>query len=86
MRYVMARMQEYSRDMSYRIYVTDALKSNVENTKYHLSMDGMIEHGVQIPNRWSDSILPAENKKEDNRTCEEITFDIWKRAGLKKGD
>lgn len=84
MRYVMARMQEYSRDLSYRIYVTDALKSTVENTKYHLSMDGMISHGVDIPRRWADFAFEQDKEPEDDRSCKEITGDIWTRAGLKR--
>lgn len=84
MRYVMARMQEYSRDLSYRIYVSDALKATVENTKYHLSMDGMIAHGVQIEKRWIDNFVIQQEESNDTRTCEEVVSDIWSNAGFSK--
>ena len=58
--------------MAYRIYVTDALKTTAENTAKFVG-------GNYIKARYFDVIHP---KKQDDRTCEEITADIVARCGL----
>lgn len=78
----MERMNEYVREMSYRIYVTDALKSIAENTKFHVASQGMVEHGFSMSARWVDGIFGSNEEPEDDRPCEEIAADIWKRAGI----
>lgn len=68
----MARLNEKARNDAYRIYVTDALRLVAENTAKYAS-------GDYIKARYADIIEP---KKQDNRTCEEITADIVARCGL----
>ena len=68
----MARLNEKARNDAYRIYVTDALRIVAENTARYAG-------GNYIKARYADIIEP---KKQDNRTCEEITADIVARCGL----
>lgn len=68
----MARLNEKSRNDAYRIYVTDALRIVAENTARYAG-------GNYIKARYADIIEP---KKQDNRTCEEITADVVARCGL----
>lgn len=63
---------EQQKDAAYRIYVTDALRIVGENTAQYVG-------GNYIKARYADIIEP---KKQDNRTCEEITADIVARCGL----
>ena len=72
MRYAMARYQSQQRDLAYRIYVSDCLRIISENTA---KMGG----GSYITAKFVDIINP---KPIDNRTGEEITADIIKRAGI----
>lgn len=39
----------------------------------------MIDYGSSLSARWIDVLEPQEKPKEDNRSCEEIVRDIWKR-------
>lgn len=68
----MARLNERSRNDAYRIYVTDALRIMAENTARYAG-------GNYIKARYADIIEP---KKQDNRTCEEITADVVARCEL----
>lgn len=68
----MARLNERAKTEAYRIYVTDALRLVAENTARYAS-------GDYIKARYADMIEP---KKQDNRTCEEITADVAARCGL----
>ena len=68
----MARLNEKSRNDAYRIYVTDALRIVAENTARYAG-------GNYIKARYADIIEP---KKQDNRTCKEITSDVVARCGL----
>jgi hypothetical protein len=52
--------------------VTDALRIVAENTARYAG-------GNYIKARYADMIEP---KKQDNRTCEEITADVVARCGL----
>lgn len=72
MRYCTARLNEKARNDAYRIYVTDVLRIVAENTARYAG-------GNYIKARYADIIEP---KKQDNRTCEEITADIVARCGL----
>jgi hypothetical protein len=67
-----ARLNERAKTEAYRIYVTDALRIAGENTARYAS-------GNYIKARYADMIEP---KKQDNRTCEEITADVVARCGL----
>lgn len=68
----MARLNERAKTEAYRIYVTDALRLVAENTARYAS-------GDYIKARYADMIEP---KKQDNRTCEEITAEVVARCGL----
>lgn len=68
----MARLNERAKTEAYRIYVTDALRVVAENTAQYVG-------GNYIKARYADMIEP---KKQDNRTCEEITADVVARCGL----
>lgn len=68
----MARFNESAKTEAYRIYVTDALRVVAENTAQYVG-------GNYIKARYADMIEP---KKQDNRTCKEITADIVARCGL----
>lgn len=68
----MARLNEKVRNDAYRIYVTDALRIVAENTARYAG-------GNYIKARYADIIEP---KKQDDRTCEEITADVVARCGL----
>ena len=68
----MARLNEIARNDASRIYVTDALRIVAENTARYAG-------GNYIKARYADIIEP---KKQDNRTCEDITADIVARCGL----
>lgn len=52
--------------------MTDAIEIAAENTARYVG-------GSYIKARYSDMIEP---KKQDNRTCEEITADVVARCGL----
>lgn len=52
--------------------MTDALRFVAENTAQYVG-------GDYIKARYADMIEP---KKQDNRTCEEITADVVARCGL----
>nr|DAL16896.1 MAG TPA_asm: hypothetical protein [Caudoviricetes sp.] len=59
-------------DKAYRVYVTDALRIVTENTARFAS-------GSYIKARYAEIVEP---KKQDDRTCEEITADVVARCGL----
>jgi hypothetical protein len=48
----------------------------------------VVDCGVELSKRWLDIVeMPIEEAPaEDNRTCEEITSEIWVRAGFKRGN
>ena len=68
----MSRYKREQEEKAYRVYVTDALRLTVENT-------AKFAGGNYIKARYIEIIEP---KKQDNRTCEEITADIIQRCGL----
>ena len=66
MRYVMARYENYQRELAYRIYITDALRSISENT-------AKFGGGGYMKVRFADIIMP---QPEDDLTSEEIISHI----------
>ena len=72
MRYAMARYQSQQRDLAYRIYVTDCLRMETENT-------AKMSQGAYTAARFYDII---NHKPVDNRSGNEIAADIIKRAGI----
>lgn len=67
MRYVEARIDEYSRDEAYRIFVTKSLQLAPQN-KYFTTTS------------YTDLLKPV---KVDSRTSDDIASDIMLKAGLK---
>ncbi|MBQ4505292.1 MAG: hypothetical protein II983_06415 [Firmicutes bacterium] len=68
----MAKCKELDEEMSYRIYVTDALKLIAENT-------AKMSSGSYMTKRYSDLF---KKEKIDTRSGDEIAVDIIKKAGL----
>ena len=69
MRYVMARYVEYQREMSYRIFVTDALYESEDHMR------------IVPKERYYDTVN-RKARKEDRRSGEEIANEVIKNAGL----
>lgn len=69
MRYVMARYVEYQREMSYRIFVTDALYEDADHMRI-------------VPQARYKDIINRKVKPTDKRSGEEVANDIIKNAGL----
>lgn len=72
MRYAMARYKKHRRDVAYRIYVTECLRTISENTAKYAG-------GNYITKRFSDVYYA---RQENERTGEEIVADLIKNAGL----
>lgn len=55
-----------------------------ENTTNFIGMEGAMQYGRKLTERWIDAISPkaTQEEPEDTRSCDEIVDDIWKRAGL----
>lgn len=68
MRYVVARIEEFNRDMTYRFYVSNSLQ-NIPQNKYTMTT-------------LYDLLYNQNEENEDNRTGDEIAFDIIAKAGL----
>lgn len=68
MRYVVARLEEYNREMTYRFYVANSLQN--------------IPQGRHLMTTLYDLLYNKNEKQEDERTGDEIVFDIMQRAGL----
>lgn len=71
MRYVVARYNQYQRETTYRICVTDPLRIITENTSASFG-------GKAFTARWIELVKPEE--KEDSRTAQEVIQHI--RDGL----
>ena len=69
MRYVVARLEDFSREMTYRFYVANSLQ-NIPQGKY----TALTLYDVLYS--------PVESEEEDDRTGDEIAIDIMTRAGL----
>lgn len=72
MRYVIARYNKHQRELAYRFYITDALRSISENSAKYGG-------GSYVRARFSDIIYPSP---VDDRTSEEVIDHI--RGGLSK--
>lgn len=66
MRYVMARYEREQRELAYRIYISDALRTISENT-------AKFGGGGYMKVRFADIIIP---RPEDDRTSDEIISHI----------
>lgn len=69
-------------DKAYRIYITDCLKAIAENTTHLLGMDGIVDYGSHMQERFAD-IINFEQKKKiqefEQKTTKEVVDDIWNR-------
>ena len=63
MRYVEARFNQYRREETYRIFVTDALYAS--------------QRGLSVTARYADLAHPKPEKPADNRTQDEIVAQVW---------
>ncbi len=77
-----------AKETIYRAYVTDALKVVAENTSHYLLPGkGAVDYGSAMTKRWIElanpELLNSKPKKpkaeDDNRPCEIIAIDMWKR-------
>ena len=50
-----------------------------ENTTHLLGMQGVVDYGKTIKDRWINTLNPPEEVPEDNRPCEDIAKDMWER-------
>lgn len=71
MRYVMARLEEELRDITYRYYVTDFMYAEGCNKKMAHRYVDIIDGKIQVP---------------DQRSGDEIAEDVFKRAGITLGE
>lgn len=69
MRYVVARIKEYSREMTYRFYVTNSLQAIPQNKHIMTTLYDLLYN-------------QDKENEEDDKTGDEIAFDIMQRAGL----
>lgn len=76
----LSEYKKRSEEKLYRIYVTDTLKAIAENTTHFAGLDGMVDYGTTMSQRWIDVLEPHEEIEEsDDRSCEEQVHDIWER-------
>jgi hypothetical protein len=78
-----AAFNTYQQEREFRTYLTDALKAIAENTSRYI-LPGLVEvnAGTVMAFRWAAPTQPekpAEEKPEDERSCEEIVNGIWSR-------
>lgn len=76
------------KEKAYRIYVTDCLKTIAENTTHLMGIQGVVDYGSTMPERWVDLVSPDIEKQKkieefNNMSTDEIVDGIWNRA--KKG-
>lgn len=76
----MSAFAEYSKDLAFRIYITDGLKVISENTAHFAG-------GSSLQLRWFDLINPEpeEEKEEvqDLRSCDDIVNSIWRKIDMR---
>ena len=68
-----AAWNEYTRDQSYRVYLTDAAKILIDNTAH-------IGGGTVLNARWVETL--NGKRQQDNRSAEEIIADVVNKAGI----
>ena len=74
LRWLRAAWEEHTRELSFRIYLTDAVRLAAENVAH-------IGGGSVMKARWADT-LDGGRTVEDTRDPEEIIADIAEKAGL----
>lgn len=82
----MSCWEQTQHDMTYKIYVTDALQAISENTTHLCGLNGVVDFGKSMTARWYDTIEPPQQEPTDDRTCNEIVADIWAKIQGKGGD
>jgi hypothetical protein len=76
------------KEKAYRIYVTDCLKAITENTTHLMSMNGVVDYGSTMPERWIELVdVDIEKKKKieefNSTSADDFVDDMWNR--MKKG-
>lgn len=74
--HVLSELKAQTEKRALNIYITDALKALVNN----VAQEGLKDRSyTQLTMRWLDMIEPQKQTKpiEDNRSCKEITANIW---------
>lgn len=76
----MSAFAEYSKDLAFRIYITDGLKVISENTAHFAG-------GSSLQLRWFDLINPEpeeeKEKVQDLRSCDDIVNSIWRKIDMR---
>lgn len=75
-RYVAAKVKEWTKEEAYRVYVTDALKAIASNTA------PMAEEGTIMNFRFVD-MVQTDRGNEEEKSGDEIAIEVIKNAGLK---
>lgn len=70
MRYVVARLEEYSREMTYRFYIADSLQAIPQNKHLMTRFYDVLYNPIK------------DDNSDDARTGDDIAIDIMQRAGL----
>lgn len=73
--HVLALLRQETKELRYRVYLTDALRVIGENTAKYVQ-------GQYIATRWADTL---REKKEEEQSGDEIAADVIRRAGLSLG-
>ena len=74
LRWARLAWEEHAREMSFRVYLTDAVRLTAENAAH-------IGGGSVMQVRWAET-LDGRKPVEDTRDAEEIIADIAEKAGL----
>ena len=72
MNYVKARIDHNNQELSFKVYLTDAIKFVVSNT-------ARLNGGVELTKRWVEFLKTAE---QDDKSADEIVVEVMEKAGL----
>lgn len=72
-------------DLSFRVYITDALQAICENTTHFVGAKEMFDYGTSLKKRWAEMVEEARGDKkpkkkkaeDDTRSAQEIAQDMW---------
>ena len=79
MRYVTARYREHQRELAYRIYVSEALRTMTENT-------ARIGGGSYIRVRYEDLISPARGTSSNWESSAEVVSHVFGKLREIRGE
>ena len=79
--YCVSALSINQQEKMYRIYITDCLKYLTENTTHLVGVNGVVDYGIKMTERWIDLREKKPQKVADNpnetKTTEEIVDGIW---------